>query len=346
MSTRAKNLTDWLAQVSEPAIEPELPVVDVHHHLWPTSPIPGLASWGVDDAIEYKINSGHNIAATVHVEAHANYWEDGPEELRCVGETEFVEQAANTAENMGGHAAGLCAGIVGAGDMMLGAEIDKVLAAHQAASPGRFRGIRFNIANDPDWVAPKGWELEAGLSKKPEFHAAFEKLAERKLSFETWLMHPQLIELAELADAFPETTIVVSHVGSPMGIGRFSGGGFDDWRDTLAECAARPNVILKLGGLHLSYTGLGVDTDAPRPRTSGEMADAHGRHILAAVDILGASRCMFESNFPVDGMHTNGTVLWNAFKKITADLNPADRKELFSGTAIRAYRLSIPSLDQ
>ena len=344
MRARTEHLNDWLAQVSEAALEPELPVIDAHHHLWPTSPIPEFAPWGVAEAIEYKSYSGHNIVATVHVEAHTNYRQAGQEELRCVGETEFVERAAETAEQMGGRAAGLCAGIVGAGDMLLGAGLDKVLAAHQAASPGRFRGIRFNIANDPDWVAPKGWELEAGLSERPEFRAAFEKLAARGLSFDTWIMHPQLGEVAELADAFPETTIVISHVGSPMGIGRFrDGAGFEDWRARLAQCAEHPNIMLKLGGLHLSYTGLGVPAEAPRPRTSSEMADAHGPHIVAAIEIMGASRCMFESNFPVDGMQTSGTVLWNAFKQITADIAPVGRRELFSGSAIRAYRLDLPA---
>ena len=179
-----------------------------------------------------------------------------------------------------------------------------------------------------------------------EFLAAFEKLAQRELSFETWLMHPQLPEVAKLADDFPQTTIVISHVGSPMGIGRYvNGAGFEEWRDGLAECAARPNTVLKLGGLHLANTGLRVAADAARPRTSAEMAEAHGRYILTAIDVFGASRCMFESNFPVDGMQTSGTVLWNAFKKITANLEPADRQELFSGTAIRAYQLDIPSLD-
>lgn len=345
MSTRAEKLAGWLAQVSEPAIEPELPVIDTHHHLWPTSPLPEFEAWGVDDTLDYKSNCGHNIIATVHIEAHACYWDHGPEELRCVGETQFVEQAAQAAEKMGGRASGFCAGIVGAGNMMLGAKIDRVLAAHQAESPGRFKGIRYNIASDPDWVAPRGYELEPGLAQKPEFLAAFEKLAERNLSFETWIMHPQLGDVAKLADAFSDTTIVVSHVGSPMGIGRYRGGaGFDEWRDKLAECAACPNVILKLGGLHMSYTGLGVDADALRPRTSSEMADAHGRHLLTAVDTMGASRCMFESNFPVDGMQTNATVLWNAYKLVTADLDPADRNELFSGTAIRVYDLTLPSL--
>ena len=347
MGTKSQELTNWLGQVSETAIEPELPVIDAHHHLWPKSPIPEFAPWGVEEAIEYKSNSGHNIVATVHVEAHANYWDHGPEALRCVGETEFVDRAATRAEELGGGAAGFCAGIVGAGDMMLGAEIDDVLAAHLEASPARFKGTRYNIASDPDWVAPKGWELAPGLSRRPEFRAAFEKLAERELSFDTWIMHTQLTEVAELAGAFPETTIILSHVGSPMGIGRFSdSAGFESWRDGLAECAARPNVTLKLGGMHLSYTGLGVDPNAPRPRTSAEMAEVHGRHILTAIGIFGPSRCMFESNFPVDGMQTNGTVLWNAYKLITNELEPADRRELFYGTAIRAYRLNVRSADQ
>ena len=343
MSNTSENLAVWLARISESALEPELAVIDAHHHLWPKSPIPEFEPWGVREAIDYKVNSGHNVVATVHVEAHANYWDQGPAELRCVGETEFVNNAAQKAIEIDDRAKGFCEGIVGAGNMMLGSDLDRVLQAHQEQAPDRFKGIRFNIASDPDWVAPKGFELEPGLIDKAEFRAAFEKLAERNLSYDTWLMHPQLPDVARLANEFPETTIIVSHVGSPMRIGRFADdkeAAFADWQEALSSCADSPNIFLKLGGLHLSYTGLRVPLEASKPRTSSEIAEVQGPHILTAIEIIGADRCMFETNMPVDGMQTTPTVLWNAYKRISENLSSEDRSNLFSGTAVRAYKLN------
>jgi L-fuconolactonase len=328
----------WRRQVREEAIEPDLPIVDAHHHIWPTSPVDTLAPWGLDEVRAYKAGSGHWLIATIFSESHACYRRTGPPHWASVGETEYVAAVGDQAEREGGAMAGLCAAMVGNVDLTLGTAIGPVLAAHLAAAPRRFRGIRHILAADPEMEMPAAFAAPPGLSARPDFLAGFEAVARRELSFEAFIPHTQLGEVAALADRFPDTPIILNHLGGPLGIGRFArGAGFAPWRDGLAACAARANVSLKLGGLHMWYTGL-VDPDAARPRGSVELAEAHHAHILAAIELFGPGRCMFESNFPVDLHQVGETVLWNGFKRITAGLAPEARAELFADTALRIYR--------
>jgi predicted TIM-barrel fold metal-dependent hydrolase len=257
-----------------------------------------------------------------------------------VGETEFVDRVAREADARGGPGAGICAAIVANADMMLGAEVEEVLVAHRQASPDRLRGIRHLIAHDRDF--PGILESEAGTLGHPKFQAAFGRLARHGLSFDVWLMHPQLPELAQLVARFPDTTVILDHVGSPMGVGRYAGRvseGFDEWRNGMRLVAQHPNVVLKLGGLNMANTGLGAPIAADRPWSSEEMARRQERYVHTAIDLFGISRCMFESNFPVDRMSTGYTVVWNSLKRMSARYSAAERAELFFGTAQRAYRL-------
>lgn len=340
MSEQPVNRDAWRAQVIEAPIEADLPIVDAHHHLWPEAPVPHMEAYGVEALTADKTGAGHNIVATVFIEAYTRYRADGPPALRPVGETEFVERVGREADARGGKAAGLCSAIVAHADMTLGAAVEEVLVAHREASPSRLRGIRHLIANDRDY--PGALPSEPGTLSDPRFRAAFARLAPHGLSFDVWLMHPQLPELAQLAGAFPETTIILDHVGSPMGTGRYANGagdGFEEWRRGMRLVAAHPNVLVKLGGLNMEYTALGAPIHAGRPWTSEQMAAAQGRHILTAVDIFGVSRCMFESNFPVDRMSCSATTLWNSLKRIAARFSPAEKNQLFAGNAARIYRL-------
>jgi len=259
--------------------------------------------------------------------------------FKPVGETEFVETVAVAAERRGGAESGLCAAIVAHADMMLGERVEDVLVAHRQASP-RVRGIRHLIAHDRDY--PGALPSRPGIMREPVFRAAFARLAAHGLSFDVWLMHPQLEELAELAADAPDTLIILDHVGSPMGTGRYANGGadgFEEWRKGLALVAQQPNVVLKLGGLNMEFTRLGAPVGAVRPWSSEQMAHAQSRYVLTAIDLFSPARCMFESNFPVDRMSTGATVLWNCFKQISAGFSPAEKAELFCGTAARTYRL-------
>lgn len=333
----------WRAQIDEAPLEPDIPIIDAHHHIWPEAPLAGMEPYGVQALTADKTSSGHDIIATVFVEAYTRYRKDGPPALRSVGETEFAAQVGAAADQRGAGAAGLCAAIVANADMMLGDAVEDVLLAHCRASPRRCRGVRHLVAHDRDY--PGALATRPGMLSDRSFRAAFARLARHGLSFDLWVLHPQLGEVADLAAAFPHTTIVIDHLGGPLGVGRYrdpTAAGFEEWRQGLQRAAAYPNVVLKLGGLNMQYTGLCVPFAAERPWTSERMAAAQGGHLLTAIDIFGPPRCMFESNFPVDRLLTGATALWNCFKRVVAGFSAAEKAELFAGTARRTYRLAGP----
>jgi predicted TIM-barrel fold metal-dependent hydrolase len=328
----------WREQVVETALEPELPIVDAHHHIWNASPAPGYEAYGAEDILADKIGAGHNVVATVYVDSHANYRPDGPEHLRTVGETEFAEGLAEDALRRGGKAAGLCAAIVPHANLLLGAAVGEVLDAHLAASP-RMRGIRHMTAFDTE-LPPIYGAQEPGILMAPAFRAGFAQLGPRGLSFDAWVFHSQLAEFVDIARAFPDTRIILDHLGGPIGVGRYANraDGFDAWKRSIAQAALCANVVLKIGSLNMSYTGVDA-TGADRPMTSHEMAARWRDHIRTAIDLFGPRRCMFESNFPVDMVSTSYVLLWNGFKRVSGDLSPAERADLFAGVARRTYRL-------
>ena len=329
----------WRAQVVEEALEPDLQIVDAHHHIWASSPAEPWEPYDADALIADKVGSGHNVIATVYVDSHSNYRTEGPSEMRVVGETEFADSVAERALSLGGRSAGVCAGIVTHADLLLGAAVGAVLDAHMAASR-RFRGIRYMTAIDPD-LPPIYGATEAGLMMRPRFREGFAELGRRGLSFDAWLFHPQLPELIDLARQFPDTTIILDHLGGPIGIGRFAGRRaetFTEWKRDMASLAACPNVSVKLGALNMSFTAMDA-VDLPRPHTSEETARLQRDHILTAIDLFGPDRCMFESNFPVDMRSISYNLLWNSFKRVTAELAADERAKLFAGTARRVYRL-------
>lgn len=341
MSDIAINRDAWREQIVEAPIDPDMPIIDPHHHIWPQAPMADAETWDADDLLAYKSGSGHNIVATMFVESGIRYRTSGQPELASVGETEFAEEVAQDAYRRGGKATGAVAGIVAGVDLTLGARVAQVLDAHLDASP-RLRGIRSSIAHDADMPYELG--TRPGTMAEPAFRDGVAALASRNLVLDVWLMQPQMAELVDLARAFPDTSFVLDHVGTPMGVGRFARdreGSFADWRTLMAALAEMPNVSVKLGGLNMPLTGLCVPADAPRPWTSEEMAQAQARHILTAIDIFGPKRCMFESNFPVDRALTNGTVLWNAFKRMVAAFSADEKHALFYETADRIYRLGL-----
>jgi len=330
----------WLDQVIEPPLEPDLPIVDPHHHLWPVVTYPGFGAYDLDAALADKTAAGHNIVATVLVEAHSQYRTDGPEHLRSVGETEMADRAGREADRRAGRAAGLCAGIVPHADMLLGDAVEEVLLAHLAASD-RVRGVRCLTAYDRDYDS--GASAGPGLLADPRFRSATRQLAKHGLSLDVWPMQSQLAEVAALARHSPDVTIILDHLGGPMGIGRFAAdaeGGFAEWKAGMALVAQCPKVVVKLGGLNMEFvTRLCPSPDSARPWTSEHTAAVQRRHILTAIELFGPSRCMFESNFPVDRLVINAGLLWNGFKRVVADFSADEKRQLFCETAIRTYRL-------
>jgi predicted TIM-barrel fold metal-dependent hydrolase len=327
------NRDAWRAQYTEAAVEPDLPIIDAHHHLWPEPPLPGYEPYTDETAIAEMAHGGHNIIATVAVEARGSYFTYGPETLRPVGETVHAEALAQLQP-------GFCAAIVAHADLLLGHAVDVVLSAHMVAAPMRLRGIRHVVAWDPDLKS--GFGAQPGMLAHPDFRAGFGRLAPNGLSFDVWALHSQLGEVLDLARAFPETSIIIDHIGGPIGIGRYAARpseSFADWRAALAPLATCNNVTVKLGGLHISIIGFSrLDAAAPLP--SSEMAAQHGGHIRAVIDLFGPERVMFESNFPVDRMSTPHDVLWNSFKLMTQGYTHAERAAMFAGTARRVYRIA------
>ena len=330
---------EWLARREEAAIEPDLPIVDPHHHLWD---FPG-SRYMFDELLE-DLRAGHNVVATVFVECTAMYRADGLAPLRPVGETEFVNGvAAQSASGLYGPIRA-CAGIVSFADLLMGAAVDEVLDAHVAAAPARFRGIRHAAGFDSDpGISPSHTNPPADLYASAKFREGFARLAPRGLSFDGWHYHPQIPAYTDLARAFPDTTMVLDHFGGPLGIGRHRGRRdeiFAQWKKDIAALAECPNVVVKLGGINMAINGFGWHERAAPP-SSDEIAAATRDWYLYAIDRFGPDRCMFESNFPVDKLSCSYTVLWNAFKKIASGFSEDEKRALFHDTAARVYRLAL-----
>jgi predicted TIM-barrel fold metal-dependent hydrolase len=329
---------EWLAKVTEAALEPALPIIDPHHHLWVH---PG-SRYELEELLD-DTGQGHNIRATVFVECKAMYRADGPEHLKPVGETEYVNGiAAKSASGDFGEMRA-CAGIVGFADLRLGSAVDEVLEAHIAAAPARFRGIRHASAFDasPE-VRPSHTNPPEGLLGLKDFREGFKRLAKYNMTFDAWLYHRQIPELTSLARANPQTTIIFDHFGGPIGIGPYEGKRaeiFAQWKKDVADLASCPNVVAKLGGINMAVNGYGWHKRA-LPPTSDELVAATRDWYLHSIDVFGPARCMFESNFPVDKLSCSYGVVWNAFKKIASGFSADEKRHLFHDTAARVYRIA------
>jgi predicted TIM-barrel fold metal-dependent hydrolase len=327
--------TAWLARTVEEAIDPDLAICDPHHHLWDLPDSRYLA-----DELLADIGRGHRVTATVFIECGQWYRTEGPIALRPVGETELVERLAAASEQRG-DTTRIAAGIVGFADLALGSAVQHVLEAHLLASR-RFRGVRHASAWDPsDQIRKSHTDPPRELLRSTQFRAGFACLGRLGLTFDAWLYHPQIPELVELAAAFPDTTIVLDHMGGPLGVGPYAGKRqdvFAAWHKNLAELARCPNVVVKLGGRTMTMSGFGWHKrDAPP--NSVELAAAMTPYYRTCIDCFGVERCMFESNFPMDRASCCYTILWNAFKRLTREYSQAERAALFHGTATRVYRL-------
>ena len=341
----------------EQILEPELPIVDPHHHLWDRRNYAAPAAaehpfmTAIADARRYLLDelmadtsSGHNVVATVFVECGAFYKADGPLALRPVGETEFVNGvAAMSASGLYGDFRA-CAGIVGRADLLLGDGVVEVLEAHVAAGGGRFRGIRNSASFDADKevLGPLN-RVEAGLYLRDDFRTGFGHLAQMGLSFDAWLLEPQLGDMIDLARAYPETTIVLDHVGTPIGRGSYEGRlqeRFAGWRANIRELAKSPHVNVKLGGLAMAFCNFPSFLAEPRA-PSEQLAEEWRPYIETCIEAFGPERCMFESNFPVDMGSCSYATLWNAFKRIAAGYSADEKTALLSGTAKKVYRLAV-----
>jgi len=328
----------WLDLHREQIVEPALPIVDAHHHIWNEPGKPYLL-----DEFLMDLDSGHNIVATVFAQCHYAYRERGPEHLRCVGETEAIEAVRTEAlaRRPQSHA---CAGIVGFADLLATETcLEEVLDAHVAASPEHFRGVRQSVARDsrfPDGIVLR--PAPAGMLAEARFRRSLRRIAGRGLSFDAMLYHQQIPELTALARTVDEATIVLDHYGCPLGVGYYRDHPeetFAQWQRDIVELATCPNVHLKLGGLGMIITGADYHLGA-RPPSSTDLANAWRPYVEVALHAFGTQRCLFESNFPVDKAMFSYPVLWNAFKHLASGASPAEKGDLFMHNAARVYRLA------
>ena len=326
---------DWLAQRVEPAVDPDQRIVDPHHHLWDRGGSTYLAPQLLAD-----LTGSHNVVKSVFVECMANYDRSAERHMAPVGETEFVAGEADATDAAGGPTV---AAIVSHANMMLGAGVEEVLAAHSEAAGGRFRGVRHAASWDASDEIENGHgkPFEA-MMRTDDFQAGVRTLAAMSFSLDAWVYHPQLSDLAALADAVPEASIVLNHLGAPLRVGpygRESEAAHRAWRAGMEEVAGRPNVTLKVGGIGLdTYFGMGW-TELAAPPGSEQVAAYWSSDVHWCIDLFGPQRCMFESNFPVDRQALTYPVLWNAFQIMAADYDPTEQDRLFAGTAEEVYRL-------
>jgi len=322
----------WLDSIIEDIVDPDAPIIDPHHHLWPAG---GSLPYGLDDLLA-DLSGGHRIVDTVFVECGAAYRSDGPVEMRPVGETEFVTAEAERAPRQ------VMGGIVAHADLTDLGHLDEVLDAHEEAAHGRLRGIRHagSHALHPEVLTIPG-RAPVGLYADADFRRGVARLGERGLTYDTWHYHYQNREFAELARAVPDTTVVLDHFGTPLGVGPYEAQRehiFSQWSTDITEIAGCPNVVAKIGGLAMPDNGFGWHT-AERPPTSDEFVEAQRRYYVHTIEQFGPGRCMFESNFPVDRFSLSYRVVWNGFKKMIADFTPDERDAMLRGTASRVYRL-------
>ena len=337
------DLKAWLARrPTEAALEPGLPIIDPHHHFWD---MPHRGQYFLPDLLA-DIGNGHNIVATVFLECQAMYRKEGPPEMAPVGEVEFVNGIAAMSASGNYGPCRVAEGIVGWADLPHGPSVRDVREAEMAAAGPRVKRLRYGVAHDADPSVGKyaSRNVPPHRVRDTTWREGFAQLAKLGLSFESWQYHPQLPDAIDLARAFPDTTIILNHVGGVLGVGPYAGHReeiLQSWRKNIQKMAKCPNVNVKLGGVGMTSFGFDFD-ERDTPPSSEDLAAAWRMYIEPCIEAFGPSRCMFESNFPPDKQSGGYTELWNAFKHIAAGASADEKTALFSGTAARVYRLRTP----
>ena len=298
---------------------PELPIVDAHQHFWDLGRnyLPWLCDqppvafrYGDYRALRrnylpadyFRDAAGHDVVKTVYVETE---WD--PRDP--VGETRWLQEIVALS--------GFPHGIV-AGARLDDPDVEGVLAGH--AGLPRVRGIRHKpkAASSPARVEANA----PGSMGDPAWRRGFALLEKYGLSFDLQTPWWHLDEAAALARDFPGTRIILNHTGLP---GDRSAEGLAGWRRAMTTLAACPNAAVKISGLG----------QPGQPWT----VEANREVVRATIGIFGIERCMFASNFPVDGLCATFDAIFSGFKAIVRDLPAADQRRLFHDNAVRIYRL-------
>ncbi len=323
---------EWLNLVKEEIVEPEIRIIDPHHHLWdfPTS------TYLVKELKE-DTSSGHKVEKTIYMECGFGYYQEGPEHLKPVGETEIVKKYSDESKDSEG---AVISGIVSKADLRLGDSLNEVLDAHSQASEGLFRGIRHAGASAeyPDQLTiPGGAPRE--LFEDGAFIDGIKLLGKKGYTYDTWHYHYQNKDFIKMVSQIPDTTIILDHFGTPLGVGPYAihkEAIYKEWKEDMIELSKFENVVMKIGGLAMPDNGFGWDI-RNRPASSDEFVNSQKRYYLHVIDCFGPDRCMMESNFPVDRRSISYHVLYNGLKKIVADFSDDEKDQMFYGTAEKIY---------
>jgi predicted TIM-barrel fold metal-dependent hydrolase len=329
---------------TEPALMPALEIVDAHHHMVyrpPSNGQPG-STFLLPDIVQAIAVGGHDVRATVVVEDYGMYRADGPPELRPLGETEYLNgiAAMSASGNFGPCRVG--SGIVAHGALQLGDRFTPILEAHQRIAGARLKGVRDSSAWDAYPVM--GFALDPArktVLTSDASKVAMKRLAQAGLTLDTWCFFHQIAEVAAAARGTPNLTFILNHLGSPLAVGPYAGKTaevFAVWKTGMQAAAATPNMVVKLGGLGMPFTSPTVQNLTPPP-SSEALAALWRPYVHTAIDLFGADRCMFESNYPADKGCAAYGLLWNSFKRLASGASPTELRALFSGTARRVYRL-------
>jgi L-fuconolactonase len=318
---------------------PDLTIVDPHHHLWPSAeviedatgdPLWSYINGGFSQEPTYllenltaDLSGGHDIRATVYMEAGSMYRQTGPEAFRSTGEVEFA--AGVDASSVAGPTQ-ICAGIVGFVDLRL-PEAEEVLAAHVQAGVGRYRGVRNESSNG--FATPLD---DSYLLRDKSFREGFALLAPMGLSFDAFLRPHQIPALTELARSFEDTQIVLDHAGVAATAGLNDESRFQSWRDAMSILSSCPNVAIKVGGLGSRNTHGQVDS-------LEQLAKAWSPYIATCIELFGVDRCMFESDYPASAGVADYVTIWNVFKHVSSDASAEEKAALFAATASSVYKL-------
>jgi L-fuconolactonase len=331
---------EWLARAEpEPVLDPDLPIVDPHLHLWQP---PHGHRYYVEEYARDLVACGHNVEASVYLQCFHMYRAHGPNHLKYVGETEFaVGQAAMAASGTFTRSR-VAAGIVGYADLTLGKLTQQLLEAHVEAGNGRFRGVRQLAKWDADPAVRGAYSAPApSLYMDAAFGEGLDLVTKMGLSFDASVFHPQLPEVAALARAHADANIVLIHCGSPVGHGRYAGRheeNYAAWLAGMKQVASCPNVTVKMGGLLINLANFDF-ARAAAPPTSAQLAELWKPWIEPCLELFGAERSMASSNFPVDKAGFGYGTVWNMFKRLTAGCTAEERRLVLGGTAKRVYRI-------
>lgn len=332
---------EWLNQLIEDPILPNIPIIDPHHHLWDV----GFGRYYIEELLEDINSSGHNILSTVYIMSSSNtkiYSKDGLEEFKPLTEIEFATSEGKRADLIPNNKVKVNASIVGSVDLTYGNKLKPVLEKAVNISEGRLKGIRMLLASHTDpRISSGAVKSDLGLMLHPNFIDGAKCVQDANLSLDFWIYHTQLNEMEKIARALPDLTIILNHIGGPIHIGEYEGkqaATHREWRSAMMRLSRIPNINVKLGGLGMAVNGAKFH-NSKFPPNSVQLSDVWKPWIYETIDMFGFDRCMFESNFPVDKGSCSYGALWNAFKILAKDMSDDEINKLFSKNAAKIYKI-------